>query len=277
MLASFQSNYDMFDSMSDRTATDSPTNIRKLSLVIIPNPIVTINGSFQIRSLELITKALSGYHNDIANAIIFKKWSSRGYLELIQDSATKKIYRFDHINNRWINFGWAIAAAQDIYVFIHELNELRSTFSEDLYRFDSLIAKLCTESFLESVYRCIKRIVTKVTICEPYHRESCMDISSAGHPSKFNIHPGFIANRVDVGLNSNMDPRLQRLLGHIYEVWANSDVTTYWYLLSWLAHPLRTLTRTNVALLLIGDIGVGKTIIFRFMKEYVYGPWMSEI
>ncbi|HRP37064.1 MAG TPA: bifunctional DNA primase/polymerase [Candidatus Dojkabacteria bacterium] len=105
----------------------------------------------------------------------------------------------------------------------------------------------------------------------PYHADQPI----TSHPGVFNLFPGFQARKVDK-FTPDHYKMIEPLLSHIYVVWANCNFEYYQYLLSWLAYPLRTLKRTEKALFLIGKQGIGKTMIFDFMSQYVYGDNLTS-
>jgi len=47
------------------------------------------------------------------------------------------------------------------------------------------------------------------------------------------------------------------------------------YIISWIAHPFRTLTKTGKCLTLIGEQGIGKTMIFEFIRDFVTGDLLT--
>ena len=104
----------------------------------------------------------------------------------------------------------------------------------------------------------------------PYHKDTPVKIPSG----VFNIFPGFRAKLVP-NFNTEEYKKIEPLLAHIFIVWAKKNPEYYYYILSWLAHPFRTLTKTNKVLVLTGSQGIGKTIIFDFMSKFVYGSDLS--
>lgn len=100
--------------------------------------------------------------------------------------------------------------------------------------------------------------------CIPYHKNSYKQI-----PHTINIFPGFKA--VKVPITDNDKYKIDIFLNHIKEVWANNNESYYKYILSWLAYPIRNLTFSGICLILCGKGGSGKSVIFEFLTEYVYG------
>ena len=109
-------------------------------------------------------------------------------------------------------------------------------------------------------------------ICQPYHRDRCPSPSN-----QFNIFEGFQANYV---VNAFIEgttnyEKIIPLLNHIYVVWANKNDKFYHYILSWLAYPLRYLTKSKIVVMIKGKQGAGKSVIFDFMTRFIYGPHAS--
>ena len=100
-------------------------------------------------------------------------------------------------------------------------------------------------------------------ICQPYHIDDPPELE----PFKFNIFQGFKAKIVEEPDYTKIEP----LLNHIRVAWADGIEEIYRYVLSWMAHPLQNLTKSDVALFLSGPQGAGKTIMFAFLCMYVYG------
>jgi hypothetical protein len=69
--------------------------------------------------------------------------------------------------------------------------------------------------------------------------------------------------------------QIKPILTHIFVVWANSNIEYYKYIITWLAHPLRTGKKTQKVLTLIGEPGCGKTCLLDFICRYVYGENLS--
>ena len=46
--------------------------------------------------------------------------------------------------------------------------------------------------------------------------------------------------------------------------------------MKWYGHPIRTLTRTEVALVYVGDEGAGKGTVTEFFREHVYGCRLAK-
>jgi Bifunctional DNA primase/polymerase, N-terminal/Family of unknown function (DUF5906)/Primase C terminal 2 (PriCT-2) len=112
---------------------------------------------------------------------------------------------------------------------------------------------------------CIKS--TEV-ICEPYHFDLIKEID----PDIFNIFPGYKARLVNNGIVTlEMFERIRPILKHIREVWACENNDLYYWILSWIAHPFVYLTKCGVALVVVGEQGCGKTIVFDFLEKWVIG------
>lgn len=111
-------------------------------------------------------------------------------------------------------------------------------------------------------------------VCRPYHR----DQPSILNDKEFNIFRGFqatyIPNCIFISGNHCYE-KIKLLLLHIFVVWAHKKDDHYWYILSWLAYPLRTLGLSKVVMMNKGEQGAGKSIILDFMCKYVYGPHTS--
>lgn len=86
----------------------------------------------------------------------------------------------------------------------------------------------------------------------------------------FNTFPGFSPRRL-LELNEENMIKIKPILDHIMIVFANNNQEYYNYIISWLAYPIKHLKRTQKCLILIGDEGNGKSIIFEFMADRIYG------
>ncbi len=135
----------------------------------------------------------------------------------------------------------------------------------------TLIAKLKTYGYRRCLWNLLSKTVARDIINMPVH------IDQSGPIDFYNIFPGFIATKVEVPIELTPNNPLQRLLTHINIVWARRDPYRYRYSLSWLAHPILYLLRTNVAMVLIGLQGSGKSMILEFLSEFVYGPHLSDL
>ena len=91
-------------------------------------------------------------------------------------------------------------------------------------------------------------------------------------PTELNTWPGFRAQLVQ---EVNME-LVQPWLDHIREVWSSGDDHYYRYILSWLhrilTHPE---TPSEIALVIMGDQGAGKTLPGDFLCDNVFGRAVS--
>jgi hypothetical protein len=93
-------------------------------------------------------------------------------------------------------------------------------------------------------------------------------------PGELNLWRGFQAKQVD---EVDMQ-KIQLFLNHILEVWANDNEDHYDYIISWLAHIVKTpYKKTMIALLIHSDQGAGKTIITDFLFKFLFGRINSAI
>lgn len=112
-------------------------------------------------------------------------------------------------------------------------------------------------------------LVSYSVINQPYHADE-------GHTDldKFNIFSGFKATLNEENNNASLEELLSicnPLLKHLKDVIANGNEEHYKYMLEWFFYPIRELLRTNLMLVIYGFQGVGKTLIFNFLRDYVYG------
>ena len=108
--------------------------------------------------------------------------------------------------------------------------------------------------------------------CIPYVNGTPDPVLKRYGANALNTFCGYKARRVPLVRMSLIEP----LLAHIRDVWASGNEEHYRYILSWLAEPIRNPGgRTEVALVLIGKQGTGKTTVAEFMMEYVYGRHLS--
>ena len=105
------------------------------------------------------------------------------------------------------------------------------------------------------------------TVCKPYHKDTPISLNIG----EFNIFKGFQATLVKTPDYSKIKP----LLDHFFNVLCNKDQHLYNYLLSWIAHPLQELAMNEVILFIAGLPGAGKTMVFQFLCQWVYGPYTS--
>lgn len=92
-------------------------------------------------------------------------------------------------------------------------------------------------------------------------------------PEKFNTFYGVRAQKEVAarGMVNFDEAAIQPLLTHIYDL-AGQDDFYYNYLLDWMAYPLQTGEKTQVAVVLRGEPGCGKSVIFEtLMTEHIYG------
>lgn len=233
---------------------------------------------------EIFQKGISALHQDVADVFIKYCLSYQNGLGFIKDSKSGMIYKYDNNKSSWIVIDWVFVERKSRRIIIEKYYEIIETLKRQISqnpneslqirirRIVSLIGKLKTQSYIRSIEARIQSDITTVTTYKPYHRDIGDDVAET-----YNVFPGFVANKVNITNPNNLDIRLQRLLSHIYEVWANQNVNLYWYILSWLAYPIRNLRPSNIALVVIGRQGCGKSMIFEFMSKFIYGSACSAI
>lgn len=90
--------------------------------------------------------------------------------------------------------------------------------------------------------------------------------------NELNIFSSFVAEEVDVIDYSIVDV----FKHHIYNVWADRNDDNYKYIMSWLAQIIKTPhKKTEVAILLQGGMGTGKTLPCDFLYNWVFGKNLS--
>jgi len=94
----------------------------------------------------------------------------------------------------------------------------------------------------------------------------------------FNIFPGFRAKLIPIGDRTPTEhasycaSKCRLLLEHIAHIWAYNNKHLYKYILSWFQQPLKYLKKTEIMMVLLGDEGCGKSIIFDFLRDFLTGP-----
>jgi len=106
-------------------------------------------------------------------------------------------------------------------------------------------------------------------VCKPYHIDKPIHISV----NQFNIFKPFKAKYIENPDYSKILP----FINHIRFAWSNNSKELFNYIMSWLAFPLQKLTKSNVAMFMKGKQGSGKSFIFDFLHQYVYGPDTSLV
>ena len=132
-------------------------------------------------------------------------------------------------------------------------------------------------------------LISQVIDSIPFHREvirindnvAIIEPTTKNNFNLFNIFPGFKAKLLPIG-NRTPDKYIKVtmkkcsiLLNHIYTVWASGDVNHYRYILKWFMMSLIELRKTEVMLIIIGGQGCGKTIIFKFLENFVTGSGVA--
>src|SRR3989338_2050482 len=114
----------------------------------------------------------------------------------------------------------------------------------------------------------LKSFMSQEIIFQPYH----IDAPPSRDPMRFNVFPGFRA-RIDTETPwENLYRMALPIFNHIRYVLANNNQRHYKWILSWFAHPIIKLTRTQSVLVLLGAQGSGKDTIHDFFRDFVYGP-----
>lgn len=232
-------------------------------------------------------KSLSTSHQDVAKAILTCKWSPfPNVIGLMKDAHSKDFYAYDYDNKLWDKCYPEMLERNGRNDLIERLINSRKGLRQQINgsnnpefkerceitckKITGLLDKLGNNSYINSLWAMITKIITREIQYKPYHTDMPQD------QNLHNTFPGFKATKVMLNQNINdIDSRLNRLLTHIFVVWAKQNIDLYYYILSWLAHPLRSLTRTNVALVIIGPPGCGKSMIFEFLRTFIYGDKLA--
>lgn len=241
----------------------------------------------EIREIATNKAAMQCAQRDVAESILTCECSPNPNIcGLMKDTYSKSYYEYDFKTNIWNIEPSIILENKLIESFLRNVQQYKQALlryaresdheaSHDAIdkakRLDKLIYKLKDSSFIKSIWEQITMIISRKIIFKPYHT----DLRTMEDANFYNTFPGFKAKKVD--LTDEIDPRLKRILDHIKIVWAQNNDELYNYLLSWLAHPIRTLTKTNVALVLIGGQGCGKSWVFVFLRQFVYGTKLATI
>jgi hypothetical protein len=83
----------------------------------------------------------------------------------------------------------------------------------------------------------------------------------------FNIFPGYKG----IIKRSYDEKKINLILKHIKEVWADDDVISYDYIIKWLANIVQRGCKNGTALVFVSKQGSGKNIIGNFLCDKVYG------
>ncbi|CAH6419118.1 Hypothetical protein HVR_LOCUS312 [uncultured virus] len=274
--------------LTPKVISNNNTTVSSLTLNVKPTELTEEQTRINVhkdKGISLMEKALSGYHQDVVDAILHCEWSPHTtHCGLMKDAGSPFYYKYNYDIKIWEIIIPEIIEREGRKKFVDRLELTRMELSRQIHesndhhfkqnsditlkRITNLLGKLKTVSYINSVWSLITREITQKIIFKPYHA----DMATLDDLNHFNTFPGFKARKINVVTDiQGMDIRLRRLLWHIYVVWANRDNQIYYYLLSWLAYPLRYLNKTDVALVLVGDEGCGKSLIFNFLIKYVYG------
>lgn len=111
-----------------------------------------------------------------------------------------------------------------------------------------------------------KSFLKRAAVLKPYHKDEPLKDSS---PEILNTFTGFKAQRVTY---TEQDyETIKPFLTHIYAVWANANLEHFKFIITWLAHPIITLTKTGIGLVIIGEEGVGKSQLGIVLVRDIYG------
>lgn len=89
-------------------------------------------------------------------------------------------------------------------------------------------------------------------------------------PNTFSLFPGFLITEEDDG--SDHEEMVRPILNHIKEVWCSDVQEHYEFIMDWLAWTIQKFPRkTNTILLINGDEGTGKSCLFEWITEKIYG------
>lgn len=116
-----------------------------------------------------------------------------------------------------------------------------------------------------------RKLLAGKVISKPYHSDEPNHINN-----HFNVFPGFKAKKLDMTYEQCKE-KLKPLLDHIMKVWAKGDRTYYEYHIGWLCYGIMHLTDPETLLGIIGVEGNGKSLVFRFLVDWVYGKNIAVI
>lgn len=113
-------------------------------------------------------------------------------------------------------------------------------------------------------------IMSEMIVNIPYHLDDpCLDVRS------FNVFRGFKAvfqpNMTIEEAKAICKPLLDHMLIYI----CNNNQELYDYMLQWYIFPIRNLRKTEIMLTMIGVEGIGKNIIFNFIRNWVTNNFMT--
>jgi len=136
---------------------------------------------------------------------------------------------------------------------------------------ERLIDKLSNFPSFNRIKRSLNEEASREVSYKPYHPHLSTNTDF------YNGFPGFKAKHVkgaDFSANG-MHPGLKKLLKHIFIVFANRDKELFKYVLLYLAYPIRYLNRTNVVNVSISKEGTGKSLLYEFLGQFVYGDKLA--
>ena len=111
----------------------------------------------------------------------------------------------------------------------------------------------------------INAVVRKLSALITYHDATYFKPDS---DDEFSMYMNMIAESGVVGDHSLVKP----ILDHIHDVWADSDKAVYEYIINWLSFIAQNPgDKTEVAIVLLGEEGTGKSTICDFIRKRVFG------
>lgn len=126
----------------------------------------------------------------------------------------------------------------------------------------------------ETIYETDPHISLRSLLIGTYKTVDCIALSKTGYDvpqGVYNARPGYSAEKLPVVLEDQVNELIKSVLEHIRAVIFSTQEEAQ-YFLAWLAKQLQFPTnKSGVALILIGDQGVGKNIIINWYINYLLG------
>lgn len=166
------------------------------------------------------------------------------------------------------------AVTKSIYIVTIGLNEFdfmkQKAFESAIskYKYKSVVyvdgkKKIKTISMMQLINDNIKHFTVHDIIFKPNSNDT----------KAFNLFKGFKSKKIDFDMK-----KIEPVLNHIKEVWANDNKTVYDYIINWFASIIqKPEQKTGVALVFISNEGAGKNIIFDWLKERIFGQYAVNV